>query len=227
VDRIYNGLDPHKGDKAEINALKEREARLSHLGRQLKHKADLVMNRRPASNSANGTVDAIPRVRFVLGLESIIAFMSGFQAQNKHRSLCNKTSEPTSWESLFPLMEFHQKEMRRLDKDRFRPLIALLILLQTFAVDELIKCYFTYENPGTHINVETLVKHERTRARGWTQIRENNARISSPGLRADSITPWSTIDEVAETALRILRRWCAEEKVDWTPEVNLREGGGR
>ncbi|KAI9158477.1 hypothetical protein HJFPF1_06472 [Paramyrothecium foliicola] len=229
VERVYNGVDPPKADKAEVNALREKEGRLSQLGRQLKHKADLAMKGRLSSANANGASvgpEGIPKIRHALMLESIMAFMMGFQAQNKHRSLCNKTCEPSSWESLFPLMDFHQKEMRRLDKDRARPVIALLILLQTITTEEVIKCYFTYENPGTHINADVLIKHERNRFRGWSQLRDANARIGSSSLRSDNITTAASVDEVAETGVRILRKWCAQENVDWTPEINAKDYGG-
>ncbi|KFA66632.1 hypothetical protein S40285_03048 [Stachybotrys chlorohalonatus IBT 40285] len=219
ADRAFNGLDLPKGGKADIAAMKDREARMATLGRRLKHNADQAMKGRFGPHATNGNVrpgDASTRLGYVLALESIIAFVTSFHAQNTHRSMCNKACDPSSWESLFPLMEFHQKEMRRLDPRKFQPLYALLLVLQAVAVDELIKCYGTYENPASRVTVPELVKHERARSRIAPHIREANNRIENPDLRPN-ITPWATVDEVTEMALRVLRRWCREENVDWTP----------
>jgi hypothetical protein len=221
IDRASNGLDPSRSDKGDIAALREREAHLSKIGRQLKHRADLVLKTRQANGNGPAT-EPFPKVRHVLAVESIIAFVAGFHAQNRHRTLSNKTSEPSSWESLFPLIDFHQKEMNRFDKDHFRPLITLLLALQSVSIDELIKCYFTYENPGTHINVETLVKLNRNRTRIWSSVGEANALISDPGLRTDNIMVWSSVDDVVDIGLRVLRRWCSREDIDWTPEIDHR-----
>lgn len=230
LDRRTNGHDASKVDRQErperpeARAMREKEMRFSTLGRRLKHDADLAMKGRRSPHAANGKSgrDPSPKLGYVVSLESILAFMMGFQAQNMHRWMCNKKSDPTGWASLFPFLEFLQKEIRRHEARRFQPLFALLLLLHATAIDELIKCYTALENPAAHISLPDLLRHERLRTRAWPQIREVNASIENVALRLD-LSPWATLDEITLAVLRILRRWCAEENVDWAPDPALRE----
>ena len=150
--------------------------------------------------------------------------MVSFQALNLGRSLSGKAGDPACWETLFPLLEFIKAELRRLDARRGQPLLALILILHTVSVEEVLRCYGTYENPANHVTVNDFVRHERMRTRLWSLLRDANEAIEPKSLRAN-ISPWMTVDETLTETLRILRRWCADENVDWTPAVNLREDG--
>lgn len=220
---MANGTDGARADKAEFKAMVARQTHFASLGRRLKHKGDQATKR---SAQANGSMQHREvKLGHVYTVESIIAFMTSFQALNISRGLSGKVYDAASWASLFPLLEFLQKEVRRLDMRRCQPLYALILMLHAVSIEEVIKSYGTFDNPGAHITIQDLVKHERNRARIWPLVREANEAIESSSLRV-SIMPWSTLDEISTSALRILRHWCADENVEWTPDVNLKDSGG-
>ncbi|KAH7154980.1 hypothetical protein B0J13DRAFT_214128 [Dactylonectria estremocensis] len=216
---IANGTEPPRADKAELRAIFERQNRFSSLGRRLKHNGDVAMKRANANSNPQHRESGV-KLGYVLTVESIIAFMASFQALNLARGLSGKACDPASWESMFPLLEFLQKEMRRLDTRRYQPLYALILMLHAVSIEEVVKCYATFENASAHITIQDLIRHERSRARLWPLVRDANEGIDSSSLRA-SITPWSSLDEISSAALRIIRHWCADENVDWSPEVSL------
>ncbi|KAK7430562.1 hypothetical protein QQZ08_002854 [Neonectria magnoliae] len=219
---MVNGADGARADKAELKAMIAKQNHFTNLGRRLKHKGDLAMKR---SDQANGSMQHREvKLGHVCTVESIIAFMTSFQALNIARGLTGKAHDAASWTSLFPLLEFLQKELRRLDMRRYQPLYALALMLHAVSIEEVIKSYGTFDNPGAHVSVQDLIKYERNRARILALVREANEAIESSSLRV-SFMSWSTLDEITTSALRILRHWCADENVDWTPEVNLKDGG--
>ncbi len=227
--------------KPDAKTLREKEMRLIELGRRLKHDADLAINgrRSPGSSSSSKANDASnanrPRsasnseqpnrkLGYILSLESTMAFMQGFQAQNQQRSLHAKKLDPGGWASLFPFIEYLQKELQRhLPSRRYAPPYALLLLLQAAAVDELIKCYLSLDDAsaGQLISATDLIKYERKRSTSLLRIRDTAANIENPRLRAE-VPAGASLDEVTETALRIMRRWCSEEDVAWTTEIGPR-----
>ncbi|KAK5997098.1 hypothetical protein PT974_02450 [Cladobotryum mycophilum] len=223
VDRRPNGQDTLKPEQGAA-ILRDKEQKFNVLGRKLKHDADMMMKGGRRSPNANGrSREANPRLGFVLSVESLLAFMGGFHAQNLFRSMCNKKCDPTGWASLFPFIDFLQKEIRRQEPSRrYLPLYSLLLLLHGAAIDELIKCYLTLENPSAAVRLEDILKYERMRMKVWPQIRDTNDMIDKPDLRID-VTPWATLDEITSSSIRILRRWCANEEVVWSPNDILRE----
>lgn len=211
--------DRNADDQAEVIVLKEREGRYSSLGKRLKHDGDEVMRSHHGSGATNGNVrpsESSIKLAHVLGLESFIAFMASFQTQNKHRQLVMKPSNPMGWVSMFALMEQRRTEMRS-----FPPLYALLLLLHAVALEEAVKCYWTFGDPSSQVSVRDIAKYERSRMKALSLLRETLASIDGPGLRLD-VQPWSTVDEISEACLRVMRRYCADEKVDWRPEVDIK-----
>lgn len=227
-----------ESSKPDAKTLREKEVRLIELGRRLKHHADLAINghRSPGSShanthrprsSSNNSEQPNPKLGYILSLESTIAFMQGFQAQNQQRSLHSKKLDPGGWASLFPFLDYLQKELQRhLPSRRYSPPYALLLLLQATAVDELMKCYLSLDDAsaGQLISAADLVKYERKRSQSLLRIRDTAANIDNPRLRAE-VSAWATLDEVTETALQIMRRWCRDENVDWTTEIGPRDYG--
>lgn len=208
-----------QGEHPELASLREREQRLSSLGKRLKHDGDEVMKSHHSGGATNGNVrpsESSVKRAHVLGLESFIAFMVSFHTQNRHRLLANKPSNPNGWSSMFPLMEQRRSEMRH-----YPPLYALLLLLHAVALEETVKCFWTFGDPSTHVAVNQVAKWERARTKALTLLRETMAAIDGPGLGLE-VQPWSTVDEVAEACLRVMRRYCADERIDWRPEVNLK-----
>lgn len=227
ADRRPNGSSdgPEKSERPEAKHLREKEARLRSVGTKLKHEADLTMKKARGDGSASlkgRPEESKVKLGYVLSLESIIAFVMGFHAHNLNRAMHNKRGDPTGWGSMFPLMEFLQNEMRRVDVSNWQPLYAMLLLLQVVSLDEMIKCYVHSDVPLPQGNMDALVKHERKRYKMWPHIHEVNASIRNPNLRVD-VKPWATIDDITDACLRLLRRWCSEEKIDWTPEQTLKD----
>lgn len=229
MDRRANGSTSQDPSKAAKSML-DKEGRLGQLGRRLKHEADVALGskaRSPSSASSAGGPSSI-KLGYVVALESLLAFMLSFQAKNLYRGMCNKKHDPGSWLSMLPLLSFFQDNIMRrpaadsLSRQGIAPLQALILLLHALSVEEIVKC-FANVGPDA-VSLQELLKHERSRSRLWTQLREANATIESDRLRAD-IHPWTTLDEVADSVIKILRRWCADEEVNWVPEIGPRDYG--
>jgi hypothetical protein len=209
--------------------LREKELALCALGKRLKHNGDVAMKGQArgepnaATNGSTRPGESSTKLAYVLMLESTISFMMGFHTQDVYRGMQSKPSDPNSWTSLFPLLDFLQKDMRRFDARRYRPIYALSLLLQGVSYDELLKSYSTHENASSITTVNDLLKYQRGRGKAWAQLHEANKSIDSD-LRA-AIHPWTTVEEAAGTVLRVLRHWCDEEHLEWKAELNLREFG--
>lgn len=229
VDRRPNGgsevVVAVKGEKPEARIVREKEERLMIVGKNLKHDADLIMKKYrgdSALSMRDRPGESKVKLGYVLSLESIMAFMMGFHAQNVYRGMYNKIGDTTGWNSMFPLMDFLEIEMRRADVTNYQPLYAMLLLLYGVSIDEIVKCYVYHDNLASPTVMENLAKQERRKCRMWLQVREANAAVRNPRLRVD-VHPWSTLDDIVEASLRALRLWCVEEKIDWTQEQTLRE----
>lgn len=200
------------------------------LGKRLKHNADQAMKGRMEQSAAtNGNVKSSePNIKlgYVLLLESTLAFAMGFHVQDTHRGLASKASDPNcSWATLLPLLEYLQKDMRRTDPRRpvpYPPIYAVSMVLQILAFDETLKAYATHENTSS-LSVQEILKNPRRRDINVNQLREINKQID--GRLVMNVTLCSTVEEVAEMALRVIRRWCADEGIDYTEKLNLKEMG--
>lgn len=215
-DRRVNGQAMNHPESVEARAMRDKEARLSTLGRRLKHEADTAMR-----GGANGNEPDLKR-GYVISVESLLAFMAGFQAQNMYRGLCNKRSDPSGWSSLFPLLEFIEGQMKRQEAHtrRFLPLYMLVIHIHLLAITELIRCHVAVEN--STITVTDFARLERTRFRLWGQLSETLNNIENPALRLD-IPQQEPLDDGLSAIHRMLIDWCHHEDVDWTPDAKLEE----
>ncbi|KAL6871155.1 hypothetical protein J3F83DRAFT_643979 [Trichoderma novae-zelandiae] len=217
-DRRVNGQAMNHSESVEARAVREREARLSALGRRLKHEADTAMRGGAGGNSHEPDL----KRGYVISVESLLAFMAGFQAQNIYRGLCNKRSDPTGWSSLFPLLEFIEGQMKRQEAHtrRFLPLYVLVLNIHLLAISELVRCHVTVETSS--ITLSDLARLERTRFRLWAQLGEALNNIEKPALRL-SVPPHEPLDDGLSAIHRMLSYWCHYEDVDWTPDANLEE----
>ncbi|TFB04666.1 hypothetical protein CCMA1212_002984 [Trichoderma ghanense] len=215
-DRRVNGQAMNHPESVEARAMRDKEARLSTLGRRLKHEADTAMR-----GGANGNEPDLKR-GYAISVESLLAFMAGFQAQNMYRGLCNKRSDPSGWSSLFPLLEFIEGQMKRQEAHtrRFLPLYMLVIHIHLLAITELIRCHVAVEN--STITVTDFARLERTRFRLWGQLSETLNNIENPALRLD-IPQQEPLDDGLSAIHRMLIDWCHHEDVDWTPDAKLEE----
>lgn len=219
-DRGANGT----ADPAEIRAANEKHNRFSTLARRLKHNGDAVMKRN--AQTANGNArpsESNVKLGYVLSIESMIAFMTSFHWLNVGRSLSGKACDPASWESLFPMLDFVKGELRRVDQRRYQPLVALVHILNAVSLEETVKCYGTLMNLGDRVG--DFIKLERLRTRSWFHIREIIEGLDSKVY--PNISPWSNVDEVSLETIRVLRRWCADERVEWTPEMPTDNKGAK
>lgn len=221
-DRRVNGHDIHRSESAEARAMREKEAKLNTLGRRLKHEADTAMRGGRRSPGVNGhTREPDQGKGYVISVESLLAFMAGFQAQNIYRGLCNKRSDPTGWSSLFPLLEFIQGQMKRQETytRRFLPLYVIILHLHSVAITELIRCHVVENSTLPQPDWFAL---ERKRLKLLSQINEASNNIDTLNLRL-SVPAYATLDEMTSVSIRVLRTWCHSEHVDWAPDPSLKE----
>lgn len=225
VDRVFNAPEPlPRMHHAKQQSLRELESSLISVGKRLKHNGDLFMKDRLDHNAAtNGNVRASEtniKLGYVLILESTIAFMMGFHVQDTWRTAAGKVSDHKTWLSLFPLLDFVQKDMRRFEVRRMRPLFTISMVLQVFAYDEMLRAQCTHESPP-HLTLQDVLKARRSHDRLIAQIRDTTALMESHMY--PHVTILTTVEEVAEMAMQIIRRWCADEGIEHTPELNLKE----
>ncbi|SPJ81839.1 uncharacterized protein FTOL_09244 [Fusarium torulosum] len=218
-----NGTDITRGDKADSRALLEKHTRFSNLGRRLKHEGDVANQRcnKLANSGDTRGGDSSRKQFYALAVESTIAFMASFYLLNVSRNMQHKASDPGSWASLIKMVDYLQKETRR-DMKRHQPIYALVLILQAVTADEFLKAFSSYE----HISKEDLFAHQAIRYRNWPLVREVYEGISSSRLRAD-IMPWSTVEEVCQASMRVIRQWCQDENVEWSPEFDPKEASIR
>ncbi|KAF4441931.1 hypothetical protein F53441_11891 [Fusarium austroafricanum] len=218
-----NGTDAARGDKADPRPIMEKHTRFSSLGRRLKHEGDIANQRgnKLATSGDNRGADSSRKQYYALAVESTVAFMASFHLLNVSRNLQHKSSDPSSWASLIKMVDYLQKETRR-DMRRCQPIYALVLILQAVTVDEFLKAAPSYE----HISKEEIFAHQSTRYRNWPVVHEVYDGIGSSRLRAD-ITPWSTVEEVCQASMRVIRQWCHDENVEWSPEFDPKEASIR
>ncbi|OAA70454.1 hypothetical protein ISF_02428 [Cordyceps fumosorosea ARSEF 2679] len=228
-DKRPNGVAPSKPD---ADSLREKETRLRHLGKRLKHSAESAFNKGKHSSTALNSKDSRPRsnseeftnsstkLGLVLAVESSLCFMQMFQALEALTVMQGKKPNGKNWPTVIPVLRFFLSNLQR--PEGYRPVQALLLLLEVFAADEIIKATLAMDvGPETS---QTLFVTGRQRGAALAQVREVYAHVDNPRLRAD-VAPWSSLDEFTETAMRVLRRWCADEDVDWIPELSPRDYG--
>ncbi|KAF4987315.1 hypothetical protein FGRMN_10440 [Fusarium graminum] len=218
-----NGTDITRGDKVDSRMLLEKHTRFSNLGRRLKHEGD-VANQRCSKLVSSGDTrggESSRKQFYALAVESTIAFMASFYLLSVSRNMQHKASDPGSWASLIKMVDYLQKETRR-DMKRHQPIYALVLILQAITADEFLKAFTSYE----HISKEDIFAHQATRCRNWPLIREVYEGIHNSRLRAD-IKPWSTVEEVCQASMRVIRQWCQDENVEWSPEFDPKEASIR
>ncbi|KAG6015776.1 hypothetical protein E4U43_004797 [Claviceps pusilla] len=222
ADKRPNGHEKvaGKGERLDGRILREKETTFMAVGKKLKHEADPILKQYHSDSLLNMTDRSSEykiKLAYVLGLESIIAFMLAFHAQNVHRAMYNKIGDPQCWNTMFPLMDCLVGEMRRNDISNQQPLYAMLLLFYGITIDEIIKCYVQCDDSALSVTLETLAQHERRKYKTWLQLHQANAAVQNPKARVD-VHPWSTLDDIADASLRVLRSWCAEENIDWAPD---------
>ncbi|KAG5922753.1 hypothetical protein E4U42_005355 [Claviceps africana] len=228
TDRRPNGNEKvaAKGERLDVKLLREKEVTLMAVGSKLKHEADpILLKYRVVGNLPvvrDGPDEFKIKLAYVLSLESIIAFLLAFHAQNTYRAMYNKVGDIKGWNTMFPLMDRLLTDFRQNDVGNQQPLLAMLLLLYGVSMEEVIKCYVQYEDPGLPITLETLAQQERRKYRMWAQVHQANAAVQNPKVRVD-VHPWSTLDDIADASLRVLRLWCAEENIDWAPDQVIRD----
>ncbi|PTB43394.1 hypothetical protein M441DRAFT_45349 [Trichoderma asperellum CBS 433.97] len=222
ADRRVNGHDVHRSESSEARIMREKEAKFNALGRRLKHEADTAMRGGRRSPGVNGhTREPDLSKGYVISVESLLAFMAGFQAQNIYRGLCNKRSDPTGWNSLFPLLDFIQGQMKRQETHtrRFLPLYVVVLNLHSVAITELIRCHVVENSTLPQPDWFGL---EKKRLKLLSQINEAASNIDTLTLRLN-VPAHATLDDMTAASLRILRTWCHNEQVEWTPDAHLKE----
>lgn len=224
-DRGFTASDPlPKMHHTKQQTLRELEGSLTSMGKRLKHNGDLSLKGRLEHNTAtNGSVRASGtniKLGYVLILESTIAFMLGFHAQDTWRAAAGKVSDHNTWSSLFPLLDFVQKDMRRFNETGMRPLFTISMVLQVLAYDEMLRAQCTHESPP-NLTLQEVLKSRRSRDRLIASIREAQAGLDKSMFPA--VTIITTVVDFADTAMQIIHRWCAREEIDYSPELNIKD----
>ncbi|CCE26808.1 uncharacterized protein CPUR_00277 [Claviceps purpurea 20.1] len=229
TDRRPNGTDkaPLKGENPEAKILRDKEEKFMAIGKHLKHEADPILQEH-RSDTLLGLRNTPRELKvkrgYVLSLESIIAFMLGFHARNTRLAMYNQAGDMHGWHTMFPLMECLLQEMQRMELPNQQPLHAMLLLFFGILLEELIKCPYQCEGlpPPGPSEMAVMAQQERRKVKTWGQVRQMYAGVRDARMRVD-VKPWSTVDDVAEGALRVLKLWCREEGIEWVESRAVRE----
>ncbi|KAF9877747.1 hypothetical protein CkaCkLH20_04882 [Colletotrichum karsti] len=200
---------------AKIQALRERYARFSKLGTKLKHERDMLFERK--NDRGGHSSDSDSKLGIILGLETALAFMTGFRAVVDARSIESKAQDPKQWGSILPVLNIMRPELRKSG-----PLEALFWQIQGVIHEELLRCYWSID-PTPH--AVAIISHERGRSNAWKSAADFVERIEDSSMRAN-MGPWTTVEEAVASALRIMRRWAQQEHVSWRAEVTVSAANG-
>ncbi|KJZ80389.1 hypothetical protein HIM_00239 [Hirsutella minnesotensis 3608] len=224
AERRPNGQDHsgHRPDRPESKFLIQREERLREKAIDLKHCADAAMRSHRSPSMKGKLGESRIKLGMALGVESIIAFVMTFYSHNVSRSYMSRRIDHSLWESMFPLIDYLQSEIRGSNLSNHQPLTCVLSLLHAICLDEVIKAVCTSDNPPPLPTPDALLKMERRRIRMWAMARETSVALNNPAYRLQ-VSAWYNIDDITDAAMRMLRAWCSEERVDWTPEAMLKE----
>jgi hypothetical protein len=208
-------------DQARAERLRHREAGYLTLGKQLKKEGEsLIVSGRNRSDTTRGKSDI--KLGCVKYLEGLIAFALAFQTQYTHRQLVRQYVSAQAWSSILPAVDALRADVRRLGNPG-ASLGALVALLQARAYEEILKCYGTYPSPEGRVRSDELLRLVNLRAKALGQAREvlADGPTGRGGiLKGVELGAWMNVEEMCEAAARVMKRWCAEEEVDWTPEVS-------
>lgn len=209
-------------DRLDSSALKEKSDALSGVARRLKREADNHMKTyfdavaAKAGVEPSSSKEANLKLGCLLTLESVMAFMVAFYVQDLHRAGLGKPADAEAWFSIFKFVESRRNEIKR-----YPSLFCILLLLRATADEHFLNGHSTYVNPDAKLSVQVLLQHQRYRARALAQLRSTNASIQDPALRL-LVLPWATVDETADTCLRIMKRWSMDHDVEWHAEISLK-----
>lgn len=223
-DKRPNGVTSGKPDD---NEMRTKEARMRELATRLKHEADLLFrgaapnsqDSRPRSSS-DDRPSRDPKLGMILGVESCLTYMQCFQAQDRRSIRRDIKPDGKNWHALLQIASFYCHAAReQREAQHGRPAFALLLILQWVASDEAVRCNLPL-NPGPNPFKASC----QARNQWLREIRDAYAHVGNPRLRVE-FSPWSTMDDITETMIGVMKRWCAEEGVSWRPTLTPRDYG--
>lgn len=198
---------------ATIRKLRDRYERYKDLGGRLKHRRDAMKSNRDRAPS-----ESDQKLSIALCLESAMAYMVSFRAVFDSRRLENKAQDPNTWDTILPLLGTLQRDV---GDGRHRVLDALHLQLKGVILEELIKCYWSLDPASSAVR---LMHFERLRANIWKSAYDAVERVDDPHMRCN-LGPWTSAEEAIALGLRTVRRWAADEGVDWRPELSPQTNG--
>ncbi|EEY19084.1 conserved hypothetical protein [Verticillium alfalfae VaMs.102] len=213
-DRPPTRQEPREpANPATIRKLRDRYERYKDLGGRLKHRRDAMKSNRDRAPS-----ESDQKLSIALCLESAMAYMVSFRAVFDSRRLENKAQDPNTWDTILPLLGTLQRDV---GDGRHRALDALHLQLKGVILEELIKCYWSLDPASSAVR---LMHFERLRANIWKSAYDAVERVDDPHMRCN-LGPWTSAEEAIALGLRTVRRWAADEGVDWRPELSPQTNG--
>ena len=212
-------------DRARIQLLKEKEAEFKNFGRTLKHKSDaILLPRRDPSKAPNGTQQPSKsdvKLAWAQLLESLLCFICSFHCADIQRQILGQRRDSVSWNSIGPLALVLETELRSSKSRHDAPVVALKTFVQLIANDQYLAAVASQAEPSP--DMAKTLRCERARTNFLTQLRKVNDSIESKSLKV-TFTPWA-LDDTVTDMLRVTQRWCADEGVNWSPSLNVKDCG--
>ncbi|OAQ99053.1 hypothetical protein LLEC1_02484 [Akanthomyces lecanii] len=223
-DKRSNGVASGKPDD---NELRTKEGRMRELATRLKHEADILLRRAPTNSqdsrprsSSDDRASRDPKLGMILGVESILTYMQCFQVQDTRAMRRDIKPDGKNWHALLQIALFYCHAAQLQQKSQHgRPAFALLLILQLVVADEVLRCNLPLQSVPDPFRAACQQRNQLLR-----EIRDAYAHVDNSRLRVD-FSPWSSMDDITETVVGVMKRWCAEEGVSWRPTLTPHDYG--
>ncbi|PSR83120.1 hypothetical protein BD289DRAFT_291388 [Coniella lustricola] len=202
------------GSAKDRDALLQRHATMSNLGRTLKRERDREKQRQP-----NGGPPADDYRPVLLTMEMILAYIIAFRSQNQACEVSRTHVDEKAWFTLEP----HFKELRFMTHHSL-PLHTLAIQLNGILINEILKVHAFNGNPTREPRLEEashkiLLRYVSHQFSVWSEVERLRGRLADDKLKTPVMGPWTSTYKAAADTLSVMARVAEREHINWKAEV--------
>ncbi|KAI1855336.1 hypothetical protein JX265_006521 [Neoarthrinium moseri] len=219
TDRRSASVDPERA-----NRLRKQHSDLVAIGTKLKHKRDRIVKPRDGASTSTNPTTKERNAAMAAVIQSTVAYMTGFKAQDEAREAERKQRDASQWRSLMPLMRVYKSDCMQSS-----PVFALFMRLHAISLVWYSKTLVAMgpENANT---ARELFGVMREQEQAWRLSEESRRKIDGgqagddPGPVArmiDRLGPWSQSEDVVMATVKILKKAIRLDDEKFMPEPDL------
>lgn len=204
--------------RANINAAESEAQKASFdkylsLGKAIKRQADSLLRSKEKEANRGLISEEDKRLGTVVTIESVIAFMLGFNAFDRHRQIERKLTVAEHWSGVIPLLSFAT------DKARTYPqLYTLTLLLNVVSRESLDRIYTEHLSAETPSKEPVYLKLREDLIQN-SKARRNVLQQYIEQKRVASVDFVLSVADAKAVAMSVLGQFCTEYQVGWTPKI--------